>query len=253
MGTGYNPAIVTDGLILNLDAKDPRSYSESGNTWYDRSGNGNNATKQVGTFNSKGYFDSVYDANYYGGSHKLEFTVGHSTSLNDAFSVTSGGWSIEEIVRIDDNTYPEAAAGTVVSNAAYSSDGVGFDWNHGGYNTTFKMGVGNNVGEPSGYDVSFIYNLPTKFRALGQWLHRSLYWDRDSDVMGFYFNGEYIASTSIAAVSGQTLYDGGGISIGTLYGWVHQGARAAFRAYNKVLTSDEVLQNYNATKGRFSL
>ena len=250
MGTGYNPAIVTDGLILNLDAKDPRSYSGSGSTWYDRSGNGNHATKQVGTFNSKGYFDSVETVDY---ADRLEFTIGHSTSLNDAFSVTSGGWSIEEIVKIDDNTYPEAAAGTVVSSSAYNSNAVGFDWNHGGYNTTFKMGVGNNEGGEGGYDVSFVYNLPTKFQALGQWLHRSLYWDRDSDVMGFYFNGEHIASTSIASVSGQTLYDGGGISIGTLYGWRHHGARAAFRAYNKVLTSDEVLQNYNATKGRFSL
>lgn len=250
MATNYSPKIVTDGLILCLDAADKKSYSGSGTTWYDRSGNGNNATKQVGTFNSKGYFDSVETVDY---ADRLEFTVGHSTSLNDAFSVTSGGWSIEEIVRIDDNTYPEAAAGTVVSNAAYSSGGVGFDWNHGEYNTTFEMGVGNNVGQAAGYDVSFNYNLPTKFQALGQWLHRSLYWDRDSDVMGFYYNGEHIASTSIAAVSGQTLYDGGGISIGTLYGWRHHGARAAFRAYNRVLTADEVTQNFNAQRGRFGI
>ena len=249
MALAHSPKIVTDGLVLCLDAADPKSYSGSGSTWYDRSGNGNNATKQVGTFNSKGYFDSVETVDY---ADRLEFSVGHSTSLNDAFSVTSGGWSIEEIVRIDDNTYPEAAAGTVVSNSAYSAGAVGFDWNHGGYNTTFKMGVGNNVGESSGYDVSFTYNLPTKFRALGQWLHRSLYWDRDSNVMGFYFNGEHIASTSIASVSDQTLYDGGGISIGSLYGWRHHGARAAFKVYNKALTASEVLQNYNALKSRFT-
>ena len=70
--------------------------------------------------------------------------------------------------------------------------------------------------------------------------------------MGFYFNGEHIASTSIASVSDQTLYDGGGISIGSLYGWRHHGARAAFKVYNRVLSQAEILQNYNAIKGRFS-
>ena len=250
MATAYSPKLITDGLVLCLDAADKKSYSGSGSTWTDRSGNGNNATINIGSFNSKGYFDSVETVDY---ADRLEFTIGHSTSLNDAFSVTSGGWSIEEIVRIDDNTYPEAGAGTVVSNGAYSSGHVGFDWNHGSYNTQFQMGAGNNVGEAVGYDARFFHNLPTKFQTLGQWLHRSLYWDRDSDVMGFYFNGEHIASTSISAVSDQTLYDGGGISIGTLYGWRHQGARAAFRAYNRVLTAAEVLQNYNATKSRFEI
>ena len=36
--------IVTDGLVLNLDAGDPRSYPSSGTTWTDLSGNGNNGT-----------------------------------------------------------------------------------------------------------------------------------------------------------------------------------------------------------------
>ena len=35
-------SIVTDGLILHLDAADSNSYGGSGNTWYDISGNGYN-------------------------------------------------------------------------------------------------------------------------------------------------------------------------------------------------------------------
>ena len=38
------PSIVTDGLIFNLDAGNPASYSGTGSTWYDLSGNGRNAT-----------------------------------------------------------------------------------------------------------------------------------------------------------------------------------------------------------------
>ena len=40
----YGPKIVVDGLVLMLDAGNPKSYSGSGNTWYDLSGNNKHAT-----------------------------------------------------------------------------------------------------------------------------------------------------------------------------------------------------------------
>lgn len=36
--------ILKTGLVMNLDAGDPLSYSGSGNTWTDLTGNGNNGT-----------------------------------------------------------------------------------------------------------------------------------------------------------------------------------------------------------------
>jgi len=44
MAVGYNPRIVTDGLVLALDAANTKSYVGSGNTWTDLSGKGNNGT-----------------------------------------------------------------------------------------------------------------------------------------------------------------------------------------------------------------
>ena len=44
MATRYSPAIVTSGLVLCLDAANPRSYSGTGTTWTDLSGNGYNFT-----------------------------------------------------------------------------------------------------------------------------------------------------------------------------------------------------------------
>jgi hypothetical protein len=44
MATNYNPRTVTDGLVLALDAANPKSYPGSGTTWTDLSGNGNNGT-----------------------------------------------------------------------------------------------------------------------------------------------------------------------------------------------------------------
>jgi hypothetical protein len=37
--------IVTEGLVTHLDASNSSSYSGSGTTWFDLSGNGNNATQ----------------------------------------------------------------------------------------------------------------------------------------------------------------------------------------------------------------
>ena len=44
MGVTYNPRIVTDGLVLALDAGNSKSYPGSGTTWTDLSGLGNNGT-----------------------------------------------------------------------------------------------------------------------------------------------------------------------------------------------------------------
>jgi hypothetical protein len=44
MALSHSPSIVTDGLVLCLDAGNPKSYPGSGTTWTDLSGNGNNGT-----------------------------------------------------------------------------------------------------------------------------------------------------------------------------------------------------------------
>ena len=38
------PNAITNGLVLHLDASNPRSYPGAGTTWFDVSGNGNNGT-----------------------------------------------------------------------------------------------------------------------------------------------------------------------------------------------------------------
>lgn len=60
MAIKYNTSIVRSGLVLQLDAANPKSYSGSGTTWYDLSGFGNHFTinNTAGfTYNAAGYFD----------------------------------------------------------------------------------------------------------------------------------------------------------------------------------------------------
>lgn len=62
MATTYNPRIVTDGLVLYLDAANPQSYPGSGTTWTDLSRNGNHGTLTNGpTFNSNNRGSIVFD------------------------------------------------------------------------------------------------------------------------------------------------------------------------------------------------
>ena len=62
MGIAYNPKIVTDGLVLCLDAANTKSYSGTVTSWTDLSGNGNTGTLTNGpTYNSSnlGFFQFV--------------------------------------------------------------------------------------------------------------------------------------------------------------------------------------------------
>jgi hypothetical protein len=53
MSVGYNPKIVTGGLVMCLDAANPKSYPGSGTTWTDLSGKNNNGTLANGpTYNN---------------------------------------------------------------------------------------------------------------------------------------------------------------------------------------------------------
>ncbi|MDC0132007.1 thrombospondin type 3 repeat-containing protein, partial [Flavobacteriaceae bacterium] len=54
-------SIVTDGLILHLDAADSNSYGGSGNTWYDISGNNNDATINGPIFSNTQIKHFVFD------------------------------------------------------------------------------------------------------------------------------------------------------------------------------------------------
>ena len=56
MAVGYNPKIVTDGLVLALDAANLKSWGSSGATWQDMCGKGNNGTLTNGLLHSQGPF-----------------------------------------------------------------------------------------------------------------------------------------------------------------------------------------------------
>jgi hypothetical protein len=244
----YGPRIVTDGLVLYLDAANNKSYPGSGTSWYDLTGNGNHGTINLGEFVSSegGYLRNVNNT-----SDFFYITIPDSTSISNCLNVTSGGWTIEEIIWTNSVTYPEADAGGMGSGPAYGIGSTGFDWNHGTANTSFRFGQTSNSATVYEDDVTFSVGSP--YNSLNAWRIRTMVWNRSANSNLLYINGNYINAASTPNTSGTSIYNGDGMTFGTLYGWKHYGRRAAIKIYNKVLTNSEILQNYNAIKSRFGL
>lgn len=253
MGFFRGPNIVRDGLVFCIDPGSTRSYVGSGTSIKDLV-NRTTCTITSGNYSSSygGILESSADSGVY-----FNINVPDSTWMNGAFNKTSGGWTIIEWLRVDDTTYPEAAAGGYGSGGGYGSTTTfGFDWNHGTGNlSTIRFGgsAGTNVNPSStGYDFDVTVSLST-YPSYGSYFCRQMYWDRTNNLVGAYINGISAGSTSISSVAGYTLHDGGDISFGTLYGWQHDGARGPIMIYNKVLSADEMLQNFTAHRRRFGL
>ena len=76
MATKYGPTIVTDGLVLCLDAANSQSYPGSGTTWTDLSGNSNDAN--VGS-------SVTYNSTYGGGLVTLDEASNSNTAIAGTF------------------------------------------------------------------------------------------------------------------------------------------------------------------------
>ena len=225
----FNPKIVTDGLIFCLDAADKKSYSGSGTTWYDRSGNGNHGTLTNGpTFDSGNGGSIDFDGS--------DDYVGYD--VDDLFSDTQN-FSIEYFIKINNTSNTLLYGHNVNGNRIYSGTYLGY-WDIGYGGTTW---AGSTDGKQA--------------VTLG-WHHIAI--TVSSGVCKIYVdgvaNGRTITDTSVTYVSGQ-LYMIGAFnyavgSVGSFHGGYSQINNCAnFKVYNRALIDAEIHQNFNAIRGRF--
>ena len=135
MGVGYNPRVVTNGLVGYWDAGSSRSYPGSGNSWFDLSGNVNTGTLNgsptfSNTNGGKITFNGTDQRVLCGNASNLQITVGticvwfNATNLNSSYRgifAKQGAWGL-----------------FVKSNVLIS-----YDWGNSGDRTT-GITVGNN-------------------------------------------------------------------------------------------------------------
>jgi hypothetical protein len=240
MATNYNPRTVTNGLVLALDAANPKSYPGSGTTWTDLSGNGNNGTLLNGVgYNGSNLGSLVFDG------------VDDYVGWNTLDAVKWQNWSsitVETVFRLD--SYSGSTGGRQYL----------FDYrDNGGVNGAFGCFYDNTgtVGFKLFYNTtgtSFEEPVITTF-ALGTLIYHQVTFDKTTSTNNIrhYINGNNVFTRSVTANS--TTTNSGRVWLGRFSGGGFQWNGNIFihRAYNRALTPQEIQQNFNATRSRFSI
>lgn len=238
-----NPA-VQDGLVLNLDASNPSSYPGSGTTWFDLTSNNNNGTLTNGpTFDSANggsiTFDGIDD---YVDCNGLVSTVSNNNEGTIATWVK-----------------PENISGTY--NRAFiifSATTLTRQYLSLAMNDTYNLysNLRSTTTAASGF---FVYTDSNPF-VYNQWIYVAVVQDGVSPQL--YVNGVAAAQTFLYPQNDQKWIDDLGsfdnVNIGrVLTSDLNQnyfdGNMSSITYYNRALSSSEVLQNYNAAKGKFGI
>ena len=217
------PNIITNGLVLALDAANNKSYSGSGTTWSDLSGNGNSGNLTNGpTFNSANGGSIVFD-----GTNDYVLTT-----TNTAFSTNP--FSIDMWFKPSGSQPTNSTLICIAATAATTNWQISFNTN------TLVFQAGSGIVGTSTYT------------ALNSWVNFTVVRESTStDQTRFYINGNLDVSFTVT----NNFTDVVGYRIG-----MNRGSNAFFggniantKIYNKALPASEVLQNYNAQKSRFNL
>jgi len=223
------PHIVTDGLVLSLDAANTKSYTSGSTTWLDKSGNGNNGTLTNGpTFSSGNGGSIVFDGTD-------DFVL-----VNTAASIPTGATARTVSIWF----YTNPSTWTTDVNNLFS---------YGGNVTRTSFGI-----DFSTYPVMEVWTyadditFSTSFAQTG-WKNITVTYNGATTIL-VYENGSFTQTKTLGAVLNTTVTN---VWIGSVNPAVTAGffigSIATTQIYNRALSASEIQQNYNATKTRFGL
>jgi hypothetical protein len=223
------PNIIDDGLVLYLDAGNRKSYMSGSTTWFDKSGRGNNGTLTNGpTFNTGSLGSVVFDGtnDYVDCGNIIPtpsavtltcwFKSNNITQTNKGIIGRWGGLSTQNsgyMLWIDVLTAPGRLSFPINSQPHLTG--------------TTDIRTGNwfyLVGTYDGITARIYVNSLLE----GSQSETSIVQSNNNFNIGRYLDN-----------AGLPEYLNGNISFAQIY--------------NRALSAQEVLQNYNATKGRFNL
>jgi len=226
MGLDHSPLIVTDGLSLYTDAVNTRSYVGSGTTV-----NGLVCGIGLTLVNGVGF-----------GTTGTKYFILDGTNDNIPFNIPNVGTtlSIEMWARI---------------NSFSNGMPFGFDrydvWANGG-----RLGFNTAASDIYGLTSTQVTNLGL----LSQWKHYVFEMRTDVSYSNnkIYINGQNQSLSQVAGTENASLrnFNSGN---GRISSWLFSDVffiamdLAQFRVYKRALTSQEIVQNYNATKKRYGL
>ena len=221
MSLNHSPSIVTDGLVLCLDAANQRSYPKSGTTWSDLAGASNGTLTNGPTFDSGNGGSIVFD--------RTNDVVNLGTSPQDLVGQSSAA-TISSWFNVNNTNQC-----MVIGNGTYARFYIET------YNRSGSLVVHWGFGGSQNSSTS------QAFISTNAWYYYTATYDQS--VVKAYLNGLNTDSDGIGSKTyGGALYVGSWGGNGFLFG----GKIASVSIYNRALSADEVRRNYEATVGRYS-
>ena len=223
--------IVTDSLVLSLDAGDPASYPGSGTTWTDLTGNGRNGTLSAAAIGTD--VPGVMDFN---GSSEF-VTISHDTAI--AYDATAD-WCVSIWYSVTGTNngfvWSKRDGGASYIDAQHSDASDVQNWG------LAQSGVGSDSVSTTGIitdDGSKAYNVV--------WAHEGT-----ANKVHFYVNGVLnVSATKSNTTSGN--YGTSNVYIAKIINQEYLPGKVwTFMVHNKMLSAKEALQNFNAHRGRFA-
>lgn len=220
----HSPRIVTDGLVLALDAGNTKSYPGSGTTWSDLS-----RSRNIGTLTNGPTFNSTN-----GGS--IAFANNDYVSLPNNTALDTQTPTVEVWIKTN------------------STNQNGFFFEKGSVNTQYSLFQENTTivwrQVTSGITRSQT-TTTANYISTSNWAH----------IVGTYSSGDRRTYINRVLVTSDTqtgtidtnnagMYIG---AYGTGTGYFYDGNIAIVRVYNRVLSPQEIEQNFIANRKRFGL
>jgi hypothetical protein len=237
------PPIVTDGLVLYLDAGNSNSYPGSGTTWSDISGNGYNGTLTNGpTFNSANGGGIVFDGtnDYVIGNNNLNSKITTAITISVFAKVPNMNSRVPLFFKYQAVSLP--------------------------YGYSFEVGTINGLWTRTMrfYAAGNIESYASDYRGDTELLDNTIYmftaqYSNTQSIMKMYYN-----TTEMPATQDNPNWENNPDWSANTNAYVLGAADPAFNiygsstiyntlVYNRILSLNEITQNYNAYRSRFGL
>tara|TARA_R100001440_G_scaffold11435_1_gene20389 strand:+ start:1174 stop:2664 length:1491 start_codon:yes stop_codon:yes gene_type:complete len=229
--TKSNYTIITTNLVLHLDASNSSSYSGSGTTWTDLSGEGNHATLVNGpTYSSStGGYLSFDGSNDYATLPDMDLTGNEITFNIWTYAISD---TTSALIFLGDSTAPHGAGRILNTHLPYSGSFY-FDKGHDGSSSASYDRLSGSLANSDWQNA---------------WVNWAFTANASTGSMKIYRNGSLYASatgkTKTFSNSDGDIKNIAKSNTGSYY----DGYISKILLYKKELTATEVLHNYNIDK-----
>lgn len=232
--------LIADGLVLNLDAANIKSYQGSGSTWADLSTSNNHATISLSPTHNAATGLTFNGSTQYG----------RIPSVNGVTNFTNTQQYSIEIWFNPSNGQPNSSEAELLEKWNFA--------NESRYPFTIRFNETGRSMLVACYDGSQFPFVTASGFSVNTWAQLVAVFDFVAKTLTVYRNGVSVGSTSLVGINqvsntspvgiaGRVPFNANGVQV------PFKGSIGNIRFYNKTLTASQILQNFNILKIRYGL